>query len=740
MKLREILPILVVGILVLGGLGAVALPEEKTEKLSLSFSQLSMHEKDDRIMLELEGANSVLLGKNHYMVPIHIETFTFPFGTEIQSVQVTPKNIHVQTLTKKLVVSPEPVVVGQIMGIRSQKTVDPIAPSTWYEYDVGTGLYDEGRRVVVKVETFPVQYHPSEDMVEWAENVEIEIKHKEPEQQIAGFDDEYVLIILAPDEFSDELNALVNHKISRGISTIFVSLNDIYTGIYFPVQGRDNPEKIKYFIKNAVEGWGTTYVLLVGGSSKFPTRTTHVNVDGDKELFVSDLYYADIYFEGTSDFSSWDTNDNDVFGEYKWNGNTDDVDLHPDVYLGRLACTSGSQVTTCVNKIKTYENNEAYTQDWFTNLVVVGGDSFTNDPLYGDDSGIDEGELVNQEIIDIMDGFIPDKIWDSNGRLSKVLPPCGVGEISNAINGGCGFVDFSGHGNPQLWATHPHNSSKNVWIPTPFPPGYYHKSKVSSLSNGDELPIVVLGGCSLSKYNSDSSCFGWSWLSNSNGGGIGSFGPTALGYAYMAEYVTYGLIEGMAIGTFEAYKDEGATTFGEMWAKAITNYVDSHSMKDADYKTVEEWQPFGDPSLAIASESQPPEKPDRPDGPTSGGVNTEYTYTTSTTDPDGDQVSYLWDWGDGTYSIWLGPYNSGATASATHSWSEQGTYSIRVKAKDEHGVQSPWSDPLPVTMPTNQNVQSSQQQSNSQSSSSQQSTSSSQQIQMLKCFSFRNNI
>jgi len=36
--------------------------------------------------------------------------------------------------------------------------------------------------------------------------------------------------------------------------------------------GRDNPEKIKYFIKTAVEQWGIKYVMLVGDYKKIPVR------------------------------------------------------------------------------------------------------------------------------------------------------------------------------------------------------------------------------------------------------------------------------------------------------------------------------------------------------------------------------------------------------------------------------------------------------------------------------------
>jgi len=102
-------------------------------------------------------------------------------------------------------------------------------------------------------------------------------------------------------------------------------------------------------------------------------------------------------------------------------------------------------------------------------------------------------------------------------------------------------------------------------------------------------------------------------------------------------------------------------------------------------------------------ENEPPNKPNKPSGETSGKAGEEYTYSTTTTDPDGDQVWYKWDWGDET-SGWDGPYDSGDTVTASHIWDEKGDYNIKVKAKDVHGEESPWSDPLPITMPKNKAI------------------------------------
>ena len=105
------------------------------------------------------------------------------------------------------------------------------------------------------------------------------------------------------------------------------------------------------------------------------------------------------------------------------------------------------------------------------------------------------------------------------------------------------------------------------------------------------------------------------------------------------------------------------------------------------------------------STNQPPNQPAKPSGPPSGKTGTTYTYSTSTTDPNGDEIYYWFEWGDGTNSGWVGPYISGATASASHSWSSQGTFSIKVKAKDDpYGSESSFSSPLTVTMPRNRLV------------------------------------
>ena len=86
-----------------------------------------------------------------------------------------------------------------------------------------------------------------------------------------------------------------------------------------------------------------------------------------------------------------------------------------------------------------------------------------------------------------------------------------------------------------------------------------------------------------------------------------------------------------------------------------------------------------------------PAIPDTPSGPTEGVTGVEYDFETSTTDPNDDQVFYMFDWGDGEMSDWIGPYDSGVATTGSHIWTEGGEYEIKVKAKDVYNIESDWS-------------------------------------------------
>jgi hypothetical protein len=83
--------------------------------------------------------------------------------------------------------------------------------------------------------------------------------------------------------------------------------------------------------------------------------------------------------------------------------------------------------------------------------------------------------------------------------------------------------------------------------------------------------------------------------------------------------------------------------------------------------------------------NQPPSQPGKPSGPSCRHLLIPGTYTTSgSSDPEGDEIWYQFDWG-GNYSAWL------KSKQRIHFWTDEDDYDVKVRAKDEHGAMSSWS-------------------------------------------------
>ena len=98
----------------------------------------------------------------------------------------------------------------------------------------------------------------------------------------------------------------------------------------------------------------------------------------------------------------------------------------------------------------------------------------------------------------------------------------------------------------------------------------------------------------------------------------------------------------------------------------------------------------------------PPFKP-LLNGKNLGKTGEIYTYIVRAIDANDDNLYYWFDWGDGINSGWIGEYESGEYIEVDHSWSTQGTYTIKVKSKDIHGSESDWAT-LEVSMPKNKAI------------------------------------
>ena len=426
-------------------------------------------------------------------------------------------------------------------------------------------------------------------------------------------DSVYKLLIITPRVFVDELQLLVCHKNHVGMSTRLVTLCEVYDQMYW--HGRDGPEKIKYFIKTAMEEWGIKYVLLVGDFRLMPIRYCYnadVGLGYDEPCFISELYYADIYDE-CGEFSSWDTNNNGIFGEWFGDEAEDpNIDLYPDAYVGRLACRNELEVRTMVKKIIHYETS-TYGKEWFNKIVVIAGDTYP-ESLNANWTG-NEGEENTLRVLENMSGFEPVKLWTSDGTLT------GTKDVLRAINKGSGFLFFDGHANPYRWSTHPPNDAE-TWIEG------LSVLSMTRLRNREMLPVCVVGGCHnlqfdvhLGKLREDPwyhytfipECWGWKLTRKIGGGSIATIGCSGLGMTKEDKDSFSGAGDYLEPTFFYEYGVNGTDILGETWGKTIANYLNKYPIDwetpaawdyAIDAKTVQQWVLFGDPSLKIGGYAQ----------------------------------------------------------------------------------------------------------------------------------------
>jgi len=599
--MKKVVSMIFVVVLILSGIGAVADHREFDSNIlkeTIFFSDPTIIDNSQYNTIDLAEKTSYLLDPGKPQLPRVTKVFIFPFGTIINSVEVKLTFDSNKHLSKKILPNPERMPLNALnppvhdyMDYSVYESTK-IYPSIDYEYTVGAGRDGESHVIYLSVHCYPVQYLPDQDVLKFSSQADVIIQFENIER-LNSFEDEYDLAIISPLEFSESLQPLIDHKESKGITTMIKTVEDIYS--QYP--GRDEAEKIKYFIYNASEQMNISYVMLVGSIDLLPIRLTDIEV-WETNGIPTDLYYADIYDE-YGEFCSWDSNENDRFGEFDWDyGPIDEVDLFADVGIGRLACSSVEEVNTVVDKIITYET-ETYNSNWFDNIILMGGDTFPG-------WGVIEGEVVLQEVAERMNDFTPIQLFTSLNKFHPFI-------INSKINAGAGFVSYSGHGYAQGFGTSPPDVEQRI---------QYYSYRLLGMRNKDKLPIVFFDACSttqldftwegfeefypalmgiikLIKGNSYDPlalypCFAWMLIKKENGGAIATIGASRVAFTNVDEQGIHAGASYLNVQFFEGY--ETGIAVSDMLIKAQTDYLLNVGL---DCLTLEEFNLLGDPTLKV---------------------------------------------------------------------------------------------------------------------------------------------
>lgn len=642
--MKKLLAIVIIGIFLVGGLvtSNAVQPDYtvETKTNTISLSEMQLVDTGAYISIQLAKSTSPLMKTGEPVIPKITQVYQLPFQSRAIQVSVDFSQPYTQILAKKLRPAP-PVVIDGVGTTETQVTPSEavyqnseIYPAYSFSYSTSTGLVGTEHVVFLSVAVYPIRYSPVENLLVISEEFDITVSYEQPTQPTV-FSDNYDLLMIAPEEFKESLQPLVDHKNAYGMNSTLVTLETIYSQI---TQGRDDAENVKLYIKKAIEEQGITYVLLVGGMKQekeqfyLPVRYTNNHAGKDFEYgVISDLYFADIYKNNGTEFEDWDSNGNGIFAEYTMS-KRDIMDGSPDVYVGRLACTSVDEVDLMVEKIINYEKNSA-DDSWFKRMVLIGGDTY---PELGG-VGEYEAELDTNVSASSMTGFEIERIWASLGTLTNQK------SVEQAINAGAGFVHCAGHANPTILVTYPpldKEKEQKITILGMYniPPLnaiyalFFQKKGIAEaleklqeswmpqLSNDEKQPVVVVGGCHNSQFNITTQnikaygfsraygygihapkCWSWWLTSKANGGAIATMGNTGLGMGLGGFDYPTGLDGWLLPRFFYNYGQLGQHHVGEAHSSAITDYVNEFNINtgDADRQMVEQWILLGDPSLMI---------------------------------------------------------------------------------------------------------------------------------------------
>jgi hypothetical protein len=647
------------------------------------------------------------------MLPTRIFSIAIPPGALVQGVSYETKNGVCLHGSYRIPPCPIPGLMGEqnpAFFIREEtryqenyKAVygsNTPFPSSVCE-TVGTGGYRKYNLVDVRIT--PCQYLPLTGMVRYYPDITVTVHYSFPkapaartitsdttrrterlaQQIILNYDqaqdwyakdastgrEQFDYVIITLDKLTSSVTPLADWENLKGRSVAVVTASWINA----TYEGYDLAAKIRAFLleKYPSSAWGIQDVLLVGNRDDLPMRRMAQNISGGEP--ETDYYYAEL---SLPDNESWDANGNHLYGETYY----DPIDFKTEVNVGRIPWSDPDIVHGICEKSAAYEQNNH--TEYKKNILLLGA-------FY--ESSTDNAVLMEYKVNASHNPWMSDwnktrmyELGYSNYSMDYDLSYENVKTIWST--GTYGFVDWAGHGSPTECVRLYPNMADFV------------NTETCPYLNDTHPSIIFAAACS----NADSDHLNLGQMMMKQGA-VGFLGSNKIAICRLGwKSPTWGSSQ-----TMDYYFTSCCTSMNYTQGLALQwslheMYVQYH-WNNLNYETFEWGSLWGNPDLTMGpvTTSDPPYTPPAPSGPTHGTIYKNYTFSSTTTDPNGDDISYMFDWGDGTPHTWLGPVPSGTTVSETHAWALNATYNVTVKAKDAHNVSSHWSEALPVTIVVN---------------------------------------
>ena len=367
------------------------------------------------------------------------------------------------------------------------------------------------------------------------------------------------LLILAYDDFVDEVEPLADWEALVGYPTVLVPLSDVpHTGT------SPTADEIKTYIQNLYDGAeGLTWIVLVGDYQQIP------NLQG---VFTAQNIPCDPCYT-------------------KLEGN----DNRPDAAISRLSAQTGAEVTAQVDKILAYEQNPdtGSAAAWYSKAFGIAGDDSGGTPSYAD---WERMEFLRKDIVTLDQD--PDEPHYTYTGFTQLYHSPAAQDVADAVNDGHGLGLYIGHGGETYWVT-----------------SGFSVDDVHDLTNGSMLPVVWDVACVNGAFQSVDECFAESWLRKAGGGAV-SFEAATTNESWVPPCDAQR-------GVIDAIRNETAFTTGgqHVDGKLYCMDVNGDENSDEGTKFMEQSTLFG--SCVTWPRTVPPQAPDEPtDFALSGGVAT----------------------------------------------------------------------------------------------------------------------
>ena len=282
-------------------------------------------------------------------------------------------------------------------------------------------------------------------------------------------------VIITTEALEDAWQELADIRTRQGIITVVRTVEWIES----EYNGCDTQEKMKSFIADAYEFWGTGVVLLGGDHELVPSRICKANDDGSKVNYPCDSYYADV-----DEDQSWQDPDHGY-----WVQPVNYIQV--EVSVGRVPVDNEEMVELFINKLLVYENPSSLPAGFGRSALLIGDSSGSA----GDGAGAWRCEALNQELISagIAPGIsgpgqylneITELYWPATGSTWNGDELTRISAI-NAINEGQNIIFHIAHS-----GTHQLGTQSAVSLRQ-----YLTEGDVQDLENTGMPGILISCGC-----------------------------------------------------------------------------------------------------------------------------------------------------------------------------------------------------------------------------------------------------